>query len=143
MTGTSRIPFSDEYRNQVITQGLPAVVAQKLSALLVFGEHVPMKEMIEVYGFWGGGSVAATLSKNCLSRLSAWENDRSVSNEGDAKVGDAKIRIPVVDLWNWPKHTNAEGALSFIRQCMEISDPLITVCLGGRTIAALLAKFKP
>lgn len=89
VTDTSRMPFSDEYRNQVITRGLPVVMAQKLSALLVFREHVPMKEMIEVYGLWVGGSAAATLLKNCLSRLSAWENDRSVPNEGDAKVGDA------------------------------------------------------
>lgn len=99
-----------------------------------------MKEMIEADGFWGGGSAAATLLKNCLSRLSAWENVRSVPKEGDAKVGDAIIRIPVVDLWNWPEHTNAEGALSFIRRYMEISDPLIIVYLGGRTMAALLAK---
>jgi len=41
VTGTSRIPFSDEYRNrnQVIAQVLPAFMAEKFSALLSLGEH--------------------------------------------------------------------------------------------------------
>lgn len=59
-----------------------------------------MLELIEAYGIWDGGSTATTLLKKPLSRLSAWENDRSIPNEDDAKTGSTKCRIPVVDLWN-------------------------------------------
>lgn len=73
LIGTSIILFSDKCRNQFITQVLPATMAQQLSALFVLGPHVPIKEMIEVYGFWGSGSAADTLSKNNLLTVSMGE----------------------------------------------------------------------
>jgi len=140
LTGTNRIPFSDAYRNRVLNQGLPIVILEKFDLLVFVAEHAPMLEFIAAW-FWDGGSAATTLLRKSLSRLSAWENDRSIPNGDDAKTGSIKCRIPVVDLWNWLKHFDAKEAFSFIGQYMRISDPLITACLGGRAVAALLHKF--
>lgn len=142
LTGINRIPFSDAYKNRVPSQGLPVVILQKFSPLVFVAEHAPMLEFIDAYGFWDGGSAAATLLKKSLSRLSAWGNNRSIPNEDDAKTCSTKYRIPDVDVWNWLKHYDAKEAISLIGQYMGISDPLITVYPGGRAIAALLHKFR-
>lgn len=71
LTGPNRIPFSDAYRNWVLSQGLPIVILEKLSLLFIVAEHALMLELIEACGSWEGGSAATTLLRKSLFRLSA------------------------------------------------------------------------
>jgi len=69
-TGTNGIQFSDAFRNQILNQGLPTTILETFSLLVFIGEHAPMLELINAYGFWAGKSAATNLLKSSLSRLS-------------------------------------------------------------------------
>jgi hypothetical protein len=71
--------------------------------------------------------------------LGEWQIDLE---RNDVVAGSSKCRLPVVDLWNWLKHKDSEQAISFLGEYMKITEPLITVGLGAKTISAICSRFK-
>ncbi|KAG9557278.1 hypothetical protein KCU71_g10969, partial [Aureobasidium melanogenum] len=126
-------PLNHRHRKEWIDQALPTRVFGH-TLMVVMGDDMPLHSLENPLNFWYQKARSAQMMKDFLSRLMAYEQDRSdwhpLRMDPLVKAGV----LPFIDHCYWPNTTNLrEECIAHTRSYFEASQPLLALTLGGMT----------
>lgn len=124
--GTDRYPMSQGVQDIWVKQVPPTFISNEVQ-IVIHGSWVTLQDFILEVGYWNGPSRSVHLQESLWSHLHEWDAAQSGIVPVDAVDTVNRGHMPFWGLWSWLTRADVERSTKDPLQCLEITQPLITI----------------
>lgn len=134
--------FSDQLREMIAEQAMPATLGEDMNLLLLVGAGIPSVAYQHAQNLWTHPTPFANMLKTLFSRLQEWELPITTPQNCQTPI-DLSI-FPFVDFCPWLKAEKAhlKAAIRFLKTYVVITRPLIILTFVEAPSRAVMTDFQ-
>lgn len=139
-SGTGVKYFSDELRHTILCEATP-MSFRGVNILVFIGKDTTVDDYVNATWFIDGGSRAGRIVRDALHRVTRYEAEAHNRDFSARNFDPHRGAWCFIDMWPWLKKNDAVQARKYLRDYMQITQPLVSISYGVQTTSVVRANF--